>query len=332
MVTFQSTLITEVNPVRATRPRLHVVAAAMVDEGGRVLLQRRAAGAHQGGLWEFPGGKLEPGESREEALARELDEELGVRPQAMRPLISVPHDYDDRAVLLDVWRVERWQGEVRAKESQPLAWVHPDDFVRYQFPAADKPVLSALRLPDMMLITRPVGDDVPAWCDAVKRCVARGLSLVQVRSPQTDPRQLRAVVAALLESISAGPQQVRVIVNGEPESVTAMDVAGVHLTAQRLWQFNERPIADGRLLGVSCHDADDLHQAERIGADFAVLGPVAQTRSHPGAAPMGWSTFTRLVGDACLPVYALGGLGRDDVAQAQASGAQGVAAISAFWE
>jgi 8-oxo-dGTP diphosphatase len=316
----------------ADERRLHVVAAAMVDQRGRVLLQRRAAGAHQGGLWEFPGGKLEPGEGREEALARELDEELGVCPQAMRPLISVPHDYDDRRVLLDVWCVERWQGEVRAKENQPLAWVHPGDFARYQLPAADKPVLSALRLPEMMLITRPVGDDVPAWCDAVRRCVARGLSLVQVRSPQTDSRQLSAVIAALLESISEASLQVRVMVNGGPEAVAAMDIAGVHLTAQRLWQFNVRPIAEGRLLGVSCHHADDLHQAARIGADFAVLGPVAKTSSHPDTAPMGWPMFTQLVGEACLPVYALGGLGRDDVARAQASGAQGVAAISAFWE
>jgi thiamine-phosphate diphosphorylase len=121
------------------------------------------------------------------------------------------------------------------------------------------------------------------------------------------------------------------MVNCEPEIAAASGVDGVHLTARRLWQCDARPIAGDRLLGASCHHAEDLSQAARIGAYFAVLGPVARTTSHPDTAPLGWERFRALVADARLPVYALGGLGRNDVGRAQAAGAQGVAAIRALW-
>jgi 8-oxo-dGTP diphosphatase len=308
------------------------MAAALVDEQGRVLLQRRAAEAHQGGLWEFPGGKLEWPESREQGLIRELQEELGVCPQIMRPLISIPHDYADRDVLLDVWRVDRWHGQVSAMEGQPLAWVHPREFASYDFPAADRPVLSALKLPELLLITPPIDGEVSTWQRKLMRATERGLSLVQVRSPQHSPVQLAVHIAALLEVVAMDAPQLRIMVNTQPQSVARSGVAGVHLTVQRLWQFDSRPIAADQFLGVSCHHADDLKQAARIDADFAVLGPVARTNSHPHATPMGWERFAELVAAARVPVYALGGLGRGDVARAQIAGAQGVAAISALWD
>jgi 8-oxo-dGTP diphosphatase len=314
-----------------TEDRVHVMAAALVDARGRVLLQRRAASAHQGGLWEFPGGKLEAGEGREQGLIRELEEELGVRPRSMRPLISIAHDYPDRRVLLDVWRVDRWHGEVSAKEGQPLAWVLPAQLNNYEFPAADRAVLNALNLPDLVLITPPIGEDFPTWASALRRAVSRGLSVVQIRSPRHDSAQLMALLAPLITSIAHDAPQVRVMVNCEPEIAAAPGIAGVHLTARRLWQYDARPIAADRLLGASCHHAEDLLQAARIGVDFAVLGPVARTTSHPDTAPLGWERFSALVADARVPVYALGGLGRNDVSRAQAAGAQGVAAISALW-
>ena len=164
------------------------------------------------------------------------------------------------------------------------------------------------------------------------RAIDGGLSLVQVRSPQHSPAQLAVRVAALLEAVARDAPQVRIMVNTQPQSVAGLGVSGVHLTAQRLWQFDSRPLAADLLLGVSCHHEADLQQAARIAADFAVLGPVARTRSHPDTAPMGWERFAELVSQARLPVYALGGLGREDVARAQRAGAQGVAAINALWD
>ena len=127
--------------------QIHVMAGAIADADGRILVARRPDHVHQGGLWEFPGGKLEPGETPEQGLARELDEELGVTVQASRPLIRVHHDYGDRHILLDVRRVESYRGEPRGLDGQPLAWLHPDAMDPAGFPAADRPIINALRLP-----------------------------------------------------------------------------------------------------------------------------------------------------------------------------------------
>ena len=119
--------------------RIHVVAAVIRGADGRILIARRADDQHQGGLWEFPGGKVESGEAVQAALARELEEELGIRPSVARPLIQVQHDYPDKQVLLDVWEVSAFVGEPHGAEGQPLAWVGARQLLEYQFPAANRP-------------------------------------------------------------------------------------------------------------------------------------------------------------------------------------------------
>jgi 8-oxo-dGTP diphosphatase len=188
-----------------------------------------------------------------------------------------------------------------------------------------------LNLPDLLLITAPIDGEISVWQQKLLLAIDSGLSLVQIRSPQHSPAQLKQRLVSALEVVAQKAPQARIMVNASPQDADQLAVDGVHLTAHRLWQFDARPIATDRLLGVSCHSADDLLQAARIGADFAVLGPVAHTRSHPDTAPMGWERFAAMVAQARLPVYALGGLGREDVARAHIAGAQGVAAISALW-
>lgn len=121
-----------------------VAVGILLDEQGRVLVTRRAPGAHQGGLWEFPGGKVEEGETLQEALARELREELGLLVEASEPLMVLEHDYGDKQVRLDIQRVTRWSGEPRGLEGQPLAWQRPEQLQDWAFPAANKPILEWL--------------------------------------------------------------------------------------------------------------------------------------------------------------------------------------------
>ena len=121
-----------------------VVVGILIDEAGRVLVTRRAPGAHQGGLWEFPGGKVEEGETLIEALARELNEELGVLVETTEPLVVLEHDYGDKQVRLDVHRVTRWSGQPRGLEGQPLAWQRPEQLRDWAFPAANRPILERL--------------------------------------------------------------------------------------------------------------------------------------------------------------------------------------------
>ncbi len=306
--------------------RIHVVAAVVVD-GKRVLVARRPEGVHQGGLWEFPGGKLEPGEARMTGLVRELKEELGIEATRSRVLIRIPHDYDDAKVLLDVWWVDAWKGEPRGKEGQPVEWRRIEALDPREFPAANRSIITAVQLPGVYLITpEPAGTPQLGLRLLQARLREGWVGLVQLRSKQLDEeayRRLTNQVAALCATYGA-----KVLVNAEPRLALETQASGVHLTASRLRDCSQRPLDARHLVAASCHDAEELRHACRIGVDFAVLSPVAHTRSHPHASPLGWEVFRDLVETANIPVYALGGMRLNDVETAQEHGAQGIATIS----
>lgn len=292
--------------------RLHVVAAALVDDDGRVLINQRLPGTPMQGRWEFPGGKVEPGESAQQALIRELHEELGVVPSAFRPLMHIRHDYAERKVLLDTWLVSAWSGDVTAREGHPLAWVAPDALREYDLLEADRPLVSALRLPGRYAITAGAPDLL----------ADENATLVQLRTGHPGK-----YAAAIARAQSTGRT---VLINGTPEQAMALDADGVHLTAKRLLSLTRRPLPAELWVAASCHDARELAHARDIGCDFAVLGPVKETTSHPNAKPLGWPRFAELSEHAGLPVYALGGMTLDDLETAWAHGAQGIAGITAF--
>ena len=310
-----------------SRP-LHVVAAVLRDAADRVLLSRRHEASHQGGLWEFPGGKLEPGESAPQGLARELREELDIDCRRSRPFLRVDHAYPDLVVRLDVHEVLDWSGEVRAVEGQALRWTDPHRLDPADFPAADVPVLKALKLPAHYVIS-----DEPAnrtgLLERLDACLARGERLFQLRAKRMAPDRLGELVGEAVRRCDA--HGARLLVNAEPEQVRRWGAHGVHLTAQRLMALDARPLDPDRLVAASCHDAAQLARAHAIGADFAVLSPLRPTPSHPHATPLGWVRFTALAADAGLPVYALGGVDPGDLDAVRRAHGFGVAGIGAFW-
>ena len=296
-----------------------------------MLLSRRPDHAHQGGLWEFPGGKLEPGEPVEAGLARELAEELGVTPTLMRRLIRVRHRYPDREVLLDVWRVDAWRGEPEGREGQAIEWVAPGDLPERALPAADLPVALAVRLPPACLIT-PEPEPGPAlsrFLESLVRSLEAGVRLVQLRVRSLAPAPLRALAREALAVCRE--RGAWMLVNGDPELAEAVGADGVHLPARALATLRERPFGPGRWVGASCHDERELDRAQALGVDFVVLSPVRETASHPGARPLGWERYGSLAGQANRPVYALGGLTPADLPLAWSHGAQGIAAIRSLW-
>lgn len=310
----------------ATVQPIEVAAGILADGDGRVLLMQRLPGKHLAGLWEFPGGKLEAGESVEHALARELEEELGVQVQVAEPLISLPWDYPGKSVRLHAWRVRSWLGEPRAREGHPLRWTPVADIDPARMPPADAPILTALRLPPHYAITP---DEPLRLAGFAGRPESAGgmLSLLQVRLPAAPRERVRTAVADLLR---ADPHlRSRLLLNADVDLARELGV-GVHLKAVQLNELDERPLANDAWVGASCHDAGGLALAARLGVDFATLSPVRATASHPQATPLGWDRFARLVADARLPVYALGGVGPGDFGRARAAGAQGVAGIRAF--
>ena len=309
--------------------RIHVAAAAILDGQGRVLISQRPAHVHQGGLWEFPGGKLEFGETAEDALSRELHEELGISVEAARPLIRIAHDYPDKAVLLDVWRVDAFAGTAVGCEGQAIEWVAIENLGDYRFPAANNPIIKAVSLPDCYLITPEPGADHRRFLHALQQVLAGGISLMQLRAKNLSV----ADFSALLPAVQQLCRQfgTRLLLNADPALVAETDADGVHLGSVRLRELSVRPLSDDRIVSASCHTLEDIRHAETLGLDFVVVSPVQQTASHPEARPLGFAGLQQLTEQAALPVYALGGMQLSDKDAAFRHGAQGIAAISGLW-
>jgi 8-oxo-dGTP diphosphatase len=283
------------------------------------------------GRWEFPGGKLHAAESQPAALTRELAEELAISVRAARPLIEIHHRYADRDVVLHVWVVERWDGDVQGREGQALQWLDGEALHTADLLEADRPILAALALPDRCLVTGEPADDPARFLARLGTALDRGIGLVQLRA-QLPGAALESLADAAARLCAA--RGARLLVNGDPRSTIPLarrvGAHGVHVPSRHLeWLATDARPHD-LLIGASVHDARQLEAARR-GANFAVLGPVCATPSHVDAEPLGWTRFAELARGAGLPVYAIGGVGPDDLPQAWEAGAQGVAGIRAFW-
>lgn len=313
-----------------TDKRLHIVAAVLVHGDGRILATTRPAGRSMAGRWEFPGGKLESGEPRWDGLARELDEELGIRIRAGRPLIRLKHDYPGGpSVDLDVWRIHAWAGEPRPREGQRVEWFAPDDLTRLDFLDANAPIVAAARLPDRYLVTPEPDATADAFPEVIATAARNGVPLIQLRGAWLKGAGAEARVRSAVAQ--AQGHGARVLVNGDMALAEACGADGVHLPARIARRLQARPVARPGLVGMSCHGREEIRHAEALGADFITLGHVRPTPSHPDRPALGMGTFIELAVEAHLPVYAIGGMGPDDLPELHRHGIQGIAAIRALW-
>ena len=306
---------------------VQVAVGVISNPQGDILVSRRSLERHQGGCWEFPGGKIEPGESTHQALCRELHEELGITVQTSAPLIRIAHDYGDKAVVLDVRSVASFTGCPEGREGQPLKWLNPKAMDPADFPAANRPIINALQLPSHYVISNDCKDEA-SWLVALDTVLTAGERLIQfrVRGSQAQRERLAKHALARCRAVSA-----QLLINGDIDLAQAVGADGVHLNTRQLMALSARPLDDHCWVAASCHNADELEQAARVGVDFAVLGPVARTTSHPDALPIGWETFAAWVAEAPFPIFALGGMRSDDSDRARVRGGHGVAGISGFW-
>ncbi|WP_399680366.1 Nudix family hydrolase [Xenophilus sp.] len=312
-------------------PAIEVLAGVITDARGRILLARRTEGRDLAGLWEFPGGKREPGESAEATLARELEEELGIRVEIGAPLITVPHRYPHKRLRLDVRHISAWEGTLKGLDGQALAWVPARKLGSYAMPGADRPVVAALLQPDRYLVTPDATGEPAGWLAALERALVHGgATRVQLRAPvaSENPEQWRAL--AREAAAVCRRHDAQALVNADIKLARDLRI-GVHLKASQLAGMAQRPLPATLPVGASCHDAADLRHAERLHCDFAVVGPIRPTPSHPGAPGIGWEAFEALREDCTIPLYAIGGLGPADLAEARLHGAQGIAGIRGLW-
>jgi len=305
-------------------PIIQVACGVIFDAQGRILLAQRPAGKIAAGLWEFPGGKIEAGESAEAALHRELDEELGIRVGVSERLLRFRHRYSDREVWLDTWCVREFTGMPSSRENQAFAWLPIEEVPRYPVLPTVLPILRALRLPSFYVFTPPeiseadlvsgIGGLPPGAC-------------LRLRLPGRSEAQYEAVAQRAL--LGCRERGVALMLDRDPQQVLRLDAAGWH-APESVWRaLSGPPELQGRRFWGSVHDAGGAAALKALGAEGAVIGNVAATRSHPGRPSLGWEQVMQASGE--MPVYAIGGLGPADLPLARFHGAQGIAGISAFW-
>jgi 8-oxo-dGTP diphosphatase len=301
---------------------VEVAAAVIQRPDGAFLLAQRPQGKVYAGYWEFPGGKAEPGEPPAQALARELHEELGIDVETAYPWITRVFTYPHATVRLRFYRVLGWKNEPQPREEQAIAWQRPGSELVSPMLPANAPVLASLALPAQYAITDSARFGTRLMLDKLEQAMARGLRLVQLREPRLSPEERRGFHDAVIGKARRYGCKVMV-----KELTPGAD--GIHFTAAHLKTLENRP--EGMLAAASCHTREELERAMQLELDFAVVGPVKRTTTHPQAAGMGWEAFAELIGGTTIPVYAIGGLARGDLEPAWRAGAHGVAMIRGAW-
>lgn len=210
---------------------MYVTAGLLVDAGGRVLLAERPEGKHLAGFWEFPGGKLEPGELPLAALARELREELGIELQSATPLIRIPWKYEDLTLVLDAWVVDQWIGTPQSLEGQALRWSNPADIDPLVMTPADRPILQALRLPKNLVITPDASENLQhVWFERIIETIRGGSQLIQLQLPRWSIEAVRSLAAAVLST--AREHGAQLMLYGDVDGARSLGI-GVHLTREQ---------------------------------------------------------------------------------------------------
>jgi len=330
------------NTVPDSEKPLHIT-VAVICRKNYILISKRAKNANQGDLWEFPGGKVEANESVLQALFRELHEELGITVEQAEPLITIPYTYpkkdqqtSDIQVFLDVWIVSNFSGKPYSKEKQPIKWVDKKQLIDFEFPAANKHILSALYLPECYVISPDcvLSDEQQKqkFISQFTQLCRQNYSLIQLRFKKYNPD--KAFVGKLVNI--AIQYQINLQLNSSLIELYNNNYSnlGIHLTSTDLYGNRLDTLIKNKsaYYSASCHNLVDIEQANKLKLDFIVLSPVNKTQSHASAEPLGWEKFQQLTRQAQMPVYALGGMQIDDIDKAKQNGAQGIAAISAFWD
>jgi 8-oxo-dGTP diphosphatase len=307
---------------------VRVAAAVILGADGRVLLAQRPVGKAYAGYWEFPGGKLEPGEAPRHALDRELQEELGLEVRRAAPWLVQRYRYPHAHVELHFFRVFEWTGQPHGHDGQAFAWQTPGAFDVAPLLPANTVVLRSLLLPPRYGITMAGELGEGDFLARARVAVARGLRLIQLREKDWPLARQRELAGALCEL--ARPHGAKVLLNGSEANARAWGCAGVHWTSAALAAASARPPID-LICAASCHTRAEIERAGALGLDFVVLGPVLPTPSHSAGAAMGWEAFARIAAEAPLPIYALGGLAPRDLDAAVAIGAHGIALRRGAW-
>lgn len=305
---------------------VEVSVAIIQRPDGAVLLAQRPGSKTYAGYWEFPGGKLEQGETPLAALIREIREELGVEIVTVYPWVTRSFAYAHANVRLHFFRVWEWEGIPYAKEHQSLSWQRPEQLEVNPLLPANLPILRALNLPSVYAISNVKELGVAEFLVRAEAALKKGLRMLVLRENQLSEDDTTQLLDKLVTL--ARPYGARVLVHSNTQNDLHL-ADGVHASAKLLMQWVSRPRAE--FVGASCHNAQELARAAELNLDFVVLSPVLPTPSHPNEPYLGWSKFTTLIENYPIPVYALGGMENNTLIDAYRAGGQGIAMLRNAW-
>ena len=343
-----------------------VAVAIVFNDKGQFLLGQRPSGKPYEGYWEFPGGKLETGETVWQALCRELDEELGLQPQVGTPWVTRVFTYPHATVRLHFWRVTAWQGQPHGREGQAFAWANIDPRALNPLAALPQPLLPAslpvlrwLSLPDYVVLSHASEMGTAQFVQALTVAAqAQQIPWLLLREPSLSQQEVAGLYATVLPlcaqyavrlSVSSRHVNKSRDARGDPNERCA-GATHIHYTEQDSAQLpavvnttESTDLAPGADIqtaaqalapwyGASCHHAAGLAALANTSVDYAFLGSVLPTASHPGQPALGWAAWETAIQATPVPTYAIGGLSRADIPTAQATGGQGVALQRGFWE
>jgi 8-oxo-dGTP diphosphatase len=303
--------------------KITLVSAAVLMRGEHeFLLARRPEGKVYAGWWEFPGGKVEAGESFHDALVRELHEELGITITQATPWLTREFSYPHATVRIRFFRVTAWQGEIHPHEHDAIAWLRTDQAPTVEpILPANGPILKGLALPTSCALTNAEENGCALELSRLKAALTNGLRFIQIRDKSL-PTAERAAFARQVVTLAKAHGAV-VVINDDADLARETGADGIHLSSRALLQSTGRPDFDW--VGASCHSRAELDQAAALELDYALLGPVLATPTHPDAQSLGWPAFEQMIDLCPLPVLALGGMKPEMMAEAQAHGAHGLA-------
>ena len=297
-----------------------VVAGILINSKNEVLISQRLISQPWPGYWEFPGGKVEPNESLDQCLSRELFEEISIKPISYTEWITREFFQDKRVIRITFFKITRWTGEIQKKEVNDYKWINVENINSWPKKILPKNIyiLKALSLPPYYLITNFLEDE-----KSIKKAINSKDIWIQFREPLLPIDKLNYFYEFLMKKCAS-----KILINSRHKNL--INNNGIHYTSTDL---NKVKKLDKNIInGASVHSLDELKLANKLGFDFVVLSQIKKTLSHPGRDGMGWNKFKEIVNHSDIPVYALGGLSLSDLADAQKNGAVGISSQREGWK